>query len=1674
MKIFISCLGNFSEFNFFEKRKIFAQKGTAPNLHVVEKDSKEKQEPDTSDFQEKWRNSNLPKIKEILKRDDIADYEKSDLERAAKDKNLLDALSLQEQRKIRELLKKNEDITQCKRLLTEDKLDPKNAKHRALILGLPLMTLLKSLDASQRKECLPHLVLFFESPELLKKSRIPFFNYFRSEFGPDEIREFPENIRKRMGALLEVAEGWKLKSLEETIEREVTEKTAAASVVEETRDEIDGIKLQEKQERKKAKNEGRENEEAQRRMGEMLAVIQKAGFTQTVVQEAESAATEELEEAREDGAKGHERTQRMLQAIEITVRAHIEREIEKAFRGGAEALLVHAEELTQRLKRFSELREPIQNNEEGENMANFIDGTLQKIERCCVLVKKGKTEEEILAELKSGGDINEEEYKIVSAIQKAFEEMDEEALQVSSMYQEARGKFSQEVYPHVRKNRKYKKDFMFSEGGEIAANVGVSEEAIAKMIYSEQIPSPQDFTVVREFAEKHKITGDEAVKMVTQMGKAERVVSLRNNTEFVTGCLCEKNGLSPEEASQRISEARANKDSLLNTLMSASSANLQETLLAEVKRQIICMNNQAFGEIFQEEEDDVSQEELDGSAEEAESYNGTLTQIFQSDAERAKELMEKVQAISEELAPLRENGEMDPQKGLELDDAKNFLRGFSQFAEGVDITSEMARFPSEKRGPLCEIFEGITEKSKKYLSSSDVVTLQSGIRNRLQTIEEIVRSCQGKSSEEKVVILNGGHEKVSLNPDLKKIAETKAQNEKIQEERRERLRGLSRWALKNGSMEELKEFKDVRNVSGVPVFVFVNDADFEKEYGKSSEAIFLPQTGLFRIEVKASSWERGDSRIQEALRHEVLHAIDYASKNQLSKKLSAEVRKRKGGKKLLENFEKKLSREHVGWRDKLKEFIDPNGRIKAELFAHVIGNSNGLTIRGEVENFLGTDFLDSFERSIEETVGKVDWEQFRKGASLSHAATAHEEERGEGGEHVTKHAGERNFESKIAEMRRTIENIKKAIPTIRRSDVEGAKIFADTSEGALYNIEQKLENAVQTSGEGSFIEEHSEDLKKLKEQVEMGATKVAENETGREDNPLKRVWENTTFISIADIGMMWETAMSFVKRKHERKSKHRGGLVGKKLFEKAYLALADEYDSSRQEAELEEVSHHEKALKNMDGWQVMNRLHETKEKDELKACLNVLSQKGQIDWYDKRIWDALNRFSKVRFYRSDADDSNVLRTKLQKACNIYDNDYFRQLERDNGSNFESGKGKFKPEISGNINALEKMIRSMLIDKKNGGTVDPQRYEAYIERAIDDGKSSPEDIFWFLIQGVHLGILNIERIHYFDSLKLNAFPPIEYFATIKPTLSDIHELAHMFAPKDDKMEFPDHYMDWFLTHVMTDKRVQQRVAKSGSEKGKWDHDWATTIFCNGTSNTAKSILHLGTDGSASMAHTAFPNMLVGQLAYITNLARNGGELASDFLETDLKRQLGMMAMYNTLVSSKVETGGERFYTLNKHELDNPPRIDTSYVYLSKKRITARELIHKNFDIIKALDPIFGEIFEGYISDKRATDVLVPKIKKRFPGVFDDVGEPRTALDFLMKLDNVIAAAIKDPKSRKRMMEKAVEIYKEDHDGEDNIDKVRYAQAKDWEEHFHDEAGKSAHSTVEYHGMYAAAH
>ena len=384
----------------------------------------------------------------------------------------------------------------------------------------------------------------------------------------------------------------------------------------------------------------------------------------------------------------------------------------------------------------------------------------------------------------------------------------------------------------------------------------------------------------------------------------------------------------------------------------------------------------------------------------------------------------------------------------------------------------------------------------------------------------------------------------------------------------------------------------------------------------------------------------------------------------------------------------------------------------------------------------------------------------------------------------------------------------------------------------------------------------------------------------------RKMWLDTSFLSLDDVGQVAVDIWEFLDRRHKRKKADHAAQLGMALFKGTDLGR--EAYARQQKAEAEEVQEWQSRYENLDAWQLLAELKAIAasidpSKDQLKAIMRILAQKGRIDWRDPNLWICLNRLQGdeelVPGDRVLLHNPVLLRQKLHKAMGaIWDYDEYSTLLRQNESSYESEKSKYNSEHDRSQDTLTAKMDDMLARKRNGESVDPMEYESIIEYCINNGKSFAEAVMFHLMAGMAEGILAPDRGLALGK-HLNLWPTIDYFTSFQPPLStdDFYDLCKREFPKSFKEgslvgeSQGGDFKNWFWRVCQNDQKVIERVQKSVGERS-WDHDWGRSIACLGSAQTAKQFL-AGRSGQQETKHTAVGNAYVGAVQWLEENAKN---------------------------------------------------------------------------------------------------------------------------------------------------------------------------------------------------------
>lgn len=287
--------------------------------------------------------------------------------------------------------------------------------------------------------------------------------------------------------------------------------------------------------------------------------------------------------------------------------------------------------------------------------------------------------------------------------------------------------------------------------------------------------------------------------------------------------------------------------------------------------------------------------------------------------------------------------------------------------------------------------------------------------------------------------------------------------------------------------------------------------------------------------------------------------------------------------------------------------------------------------------------------------------------------------------------------------------------------------------------------------------------------------------------------------------------------------------------------LKHEFNRRDQNAELEEVRQWRDAFKNVDSYKLLARLAKpsVRNKDEIKALFEELTERGRLDWNDETIWKKLNMLSHFRMPIEPCMNDDLLRDDwLERLiCDIWnDNDLFNNWKRANDSGIKSEKDKFTPKVDqlANLDSMDDKLQTMLQDWVEGRPgkerVNPHLYEEVVHYAIRMGKMSMEAKFYYLIRGVAEGLLSIDRLRVLagdGGGVLMLFPFIDYFYQKNNDPAYMKALAtRLIETKNGQDTYsPGLKTTMFVRlEIAREGAVKERLSKAQSKNGdKIDHD-----------------------------------------------------------------------------------------------------------------------------------------------------------------------------------------------------------------------------------------------------------
>lgn len=400
-----------------------------------------------------------------------------------------------------------------------------------------------------------------------------------------------------------------------------------------------------------------------------------------------------------------------------------------------------------------------------------------------------------------------------------------------------------------------------------------------------------------------------------------------------------------------------------------------------------------------------------------------------------------------------------------------------------------------------------------------------------------------------------------------------------------------------------------------------------------------------------------------------------------------------------------------------------------------------------------------------------------------------------------------------------------------------------------------------------------------------------------EQSWIKSLWVNTRFMSVNDFWEMGKSMWEYYVRRQERRQKERYSKMGEHL-----PFWAPEMQRINQAAENEEMGQFKESFDQKGVHEIIGRLEKTGNRDEMKAALVVLNEKGQMRWDNIDFWKNINKFVDPSLsipIPSNGDPSTEVsstdsRTGFDFMKDAIDslwgegqfNEWYRQQKSQYLSNAKSYYEKGK-ELEGVEGGPGRRLAVLLDTHKRGEFVDPHEYEGLLLFSLDYGKATMQEKLYYMIEGVAAEnmygrtILSFDRMAHMNSEMIQKFPILEYMCStvIREdgvghtfTVDDYKQWVGWFD-KDDKMNStPTAAVDEFLwRYAIPNDGTQNRVNKDLRNAENLDHDDMFAILPVASTGVITDVCKSATGSKKFLTVEGYANVFPGFSQYFKSLS-----------------------------------------------------------------------------------------------------------------------------------------------------------------------------------------------------------
>lgn len=533
-------------------------------------------------------------------------------------------------------------------------------------------------------------------------------------------------------------------------------------------------------------------------------------------------------------------------------------------------------------------------------------------------------------------------------------------------------------------------------------------------------------------------------------------------------------------------------------------------------------------------------------------------------------------------------------------------------------------------------------------------------------------------------------------------------------------------------------------------------------------------------------------------------------------------------------------------------------------------------------------------------------------------------------------------------------------------------------------------------------------------------------------------------------------------RRYERNQDRVVGEVGEAITKKIRIpgysdTLSSEFNNLLHHAEGEEVGKYKEILEHIqDPWHVRHVLVTTKNTDEFKAAIEVLVKDGEMRWDEDDFLQNLNRLQRVVFFKNSKEELNrpgLFRQKLQKAFGTmyHSHQLFTEWEKQNLSSYESSKKEFDAEcnkMAEEEGGLKRKLAGLLkeyVSDPHHAKVDQHLYEYIIEYAATNGKMSPQQRIYYLIQGMAVGLLAPERGKVLDATLLNKMPALELFnRETGLTMVDIKKIAAIDSAKKGIYEPGVAFHAFFSSNIIHNKSVFERVQKAlTGASGAMDHDDFYAYSGALETKVMEELMEKKGNGF-TLPKTAMPNATVGFLNYGDILAYTYDGIKDNNLH--LARYVNTVLLFNNIANGNMyKSKGPNFFRWGANEDLVKPRAASSEMRGDTcNSWSARQFMEETLKMIEPIDTegLFKFINTPGGQTDAAVKIKVREINTKFKDdhVFGEP-DPQTYDELVSKIGNYVAYVISKDESRVKAMFDNIKARQKSSNGVANAEAVQ---------------------------------